>query len=197
MSNKTNSYDTVLYDEPQSASKSSKIIQMEKKQLENAQISLNMVAVMFLWSHNNSQMPIFLLCVTLFCYFNHISIQNNTTQQQNNTTTVMCNVFSGCIASFMDWEHKQVMKSGWDLRPKSRWEKYVSVQCWRFPLCALITLSPIPRLTHIRPSIARRLIELKRWPLHNSIYHSSWRCDLGIAYAEVPVGMVTTLGLKG
>jgi len=89
--------------------------------------------------------------------------------------------------------------SAWDLGPKSRCTKYVYVQCSRAPLCALITLSPIPHHTHthILPSIPHRLIELKRWPLHNLICHSSRHCDLGIAYAEAPVGMVTTHSLKG
>lgn len=165
-----------------------------KNSLGNAQISLNMVAVMFLPSHNKPKTPTFLLCAILYCHFNHISTNSNLYCY----TIAMCNAFSGCVYSgFLITGCEQVMMSARDLRPKSRWAKYVSVQCLRAPLCALVTLSPIPRHTHIRPSIPHRLIKLKRWPLHNVIYHSSRCCDLGFAYAEASVGMETTLGLKG
>jgi len=71
MSNKTCSYDIVVYDEPPKCLQVLKQSEW-KNSLGNAQISLNTVAVMFLWSHNKPETPIFLRCIILFCYFNHI-----------------------------------------------------------------------------------------------------------------------------
>lgn len=73
-----------------------------KNSLGNAQISLNTVAVMFLWSHNKPEMAIF-LCAS--SYFVTLTILAPTViyyviqYSRIIRPPVMCNSFSGCVVS--------------------------------------------------------------------------------------------------